>query len=586
MAIERLLGEEIGPLAGKLHTGRSRNDQVATDVAMVVQAHSLRAIELAGAAMERLLELAERHRDWPMPGYTHLQRAQPVYLGHHLLAYFWMLARDVLRFQFALDSASVMPLGSGALAGVNWEIDRRAVADDLGFEHVSHNSIDGASNRDFVLDYLAAASTCAMHLSRLGSEIVIWSSTEFGFCELDESFSSGSSIMPQKKNPDSAELLRAKSPRVAADYLALLGTMHALPLTYGKDMQEDKEPLFDAIDTVELCLDATEGMLAGIAFDRERLEAASGRRDAGRDRDRRPAGPQGGAVPRGARDRRRPGPRRGRARQVALRADPRGAARSAPSTSTTPSTRCCGARAGWSRSGSRAAPAPRRSSEQIDAGARDPGRGRGAGRAKSGREHGAARRRRAARRRLLRPLRPRRSPATWSAAGSSTKVAAARSSRPRATSATIPPATPTSGSPPRTEVLFGPPGRAYVYLSYGIHSLLNAVAEPEGEAAAVLIRALEPTAGLEEMRERRGERRDVDLCSGPGKLTEALGVGLDANGADLSARPRSCCCHREPSWRGEIVTGPRIGITKAVERPWRFCLAGSRFVSRPRPGRG
>jgi len=276
MAIERLLGEEIGPLAGKLHTGRSRNDQVATDVAMVVQAHSLRAIELAGATMRRLLELAERHCDWPMPGYTHLQRAQPVYLGHHLLAYFWMLARDVLRFQFALDSASVMPLGSGALAGVNWEIDRGAVADDLGFEHVSANSIDGASNRDFVLDYLSAAAICAMHLSRLGSEIVIWSSSEFGFCELDESFSSGSSIMPQKKNPDSAELLRAKGPRVAADFLALLGTMHALPLTYGKDMQEDKEPLFDAIDTIEPCLEATEGMLAGIAFDRERLEAASG----------------------------------------------------------------------------------------------------------------------------------------------------------------------------------------------------------------------------------------------------------------------------------------------------------------------
>ncbi|HMJ73386.1 MAG TPA: argininosuccinate lyase [Solirubrobacterales bacterium] len=276
MAIERLLGDEVGPLAGKLHTGRSRNDQVATDMAMVVQVHSLQAIDLAAAAMERLLELAERHRDWPMPGYTHLQRAQPVYLGHHLLAYFWMLARDVLRFQFALDSASVMPLGSGALAGVNWEIDRGAVADDLGFEHVTHNSIDGASNRDFVLDYLSAAATCAMHLSRLGSEIVIWSSSEFGFCQLDESFSSGSSIMPQKVNPDSAELLRAKSPRVAADLLALLGTMHALPLTYGKDMQEDKEPLFDAVDTVESCLDATEGMLAGIAFDRERLEDASG----------------------------------------------------------------------------------------------------------------------------------------------------------------------------------------------------------------------------------------------------------------------------------------------------------------------
>ena len=263
--------------------------------------------------MERLLELAERHRDWPMPGYTHLQRAQPVYLGHHLLAYFWMLARDVLRFQFALDSASVMPLGSGALAGVNWEIDRGAVADDLGFEHVTPNSIDGASNRDFVLDYLAAASTCAMHLSRLGSEIVIWSSCEFGFCELDESFSSGSSIMPQKKNPDSAELLRAKSPRVAADYLALLGTMHALPLTYGKDMQEDKEPLFDAIDTVELLPRRDRGHARR---DRVRPRAARGRlrrRDARRDRGRRPAGPQGRALPRGARDRRRPGPRRGRA---------------------------------------------------------------------------------------------------------------------------------------------------------------------------------------------------------------------------------------------------------------------------------
>jgi argininosuccinate lyase len=276
MAVERLLGDEIGPLAGKLHTGRSRNDQVATDVAMVVQAHSLRAIELCGTTMERLLALAETHRDWAMPGYTHLQRAQPVYLGHHLLAYFWMLARDVLRFQFALDSASVMPLGSGALAGVNWEIDRESVAADLGFEHISHNSIDGASNRDFVLDYLAAASACSMHLSRLGSEIVLWSSSEFGFCELDESFSSGSSIMPQKQNPDSAELLRAKSPRVAANYSTLLGVMHALPLTYGKDMQEDKEPLFDTIDTIELCLDATEGMLAGIEFDRGRMEEASG----------------------------------------------------------------------------------------------------------------------------------------------------------------------------------------------------------------------------------------------------------------------------------------------------------------------
>jgi argininosuccinate lyase len=275
MAIERRLGELVGEVAGKLHTGRSRNDQVATDVAMVVQSHSLRAIELLRALMLRLLDLAERHRDWPMPGYTHLQRAQPVYLGHHLLAYFWMFGRDVRRFRFALQGSGVMPLGSGALAGVNWEIDRDSVADELGFDSVSQNSIDGASNRDFVLDYLAAASSCAIHLSRLGAEIVLWSSTEFGFCELDESFSSGSSIMPQKKNPDSAELLRAKSPRVASDYAALAGAMHGLPLTYSKDMQEDKEPLFDAVDTLELSLEVAEGMLAGIRFDRDRLAAAS-----------------------------------------------------------------------------------------------------------------------------------------------------------------------------------------------------------------------------------------------------------------------------------------------------------------------
>jgi argininosuccinate lyase len=276
MAIERLLGEEIGALAGKLHTGRSRNDQVATDIAMVVNAASRRAIRLCAATMERLAGLAETHRDWPMPGYTHLQRAQPVYLGHHLLAYFWMLSRDARRFGFAAESASVMPLGSGALAGVNWPIDRDIVAAELGFAGVTPNSLDGTSNRDFVIDYLSAAATCAMHLSRLGSELVIWSSSEFGFCELDEAFSSGSSIMPQKKNPDAAELLRAKSPRVAAAHGTLLGVMHALPLTYGKDMQEDKEPLWDAIDTIEASLEAAAGIFEDIVFDRERLEEASG----------------------------------------------------------------------------------------------------------------------------------------------------------------------------------------------------------------------------------------------------------------------------------------------------------------------
>jgi argininosuccinate lyase len=275
MAIERRLTEIVGPLGGKLHTGRSRNDQVATDVALYVRDHAARAGQLAGSLMGRLLELAERHADWPMPGYTHLQRAQPVYLGHHLLAYFWMLRRDAGRFAQVGESAGQLPLGSGALAGVNWDLDRHQVAGELGFDSLAPNSIDAVSNRDFVLDYLSAASICAMHLSRLGAEVVLWSSDEFSFCEVAEDFSSGSSIMPQKKNPDAAELLRAKAPRIASGFLTLAGVMHGLPLAYSKDLQEDKEALFDAVDSLELCLEAAERMLAGLSFDRERLAEAA-----------------------------------------------------------------------------------------------------------------------------------------------------------------------------------------------------------------------------------------------------------------------------------------------------------------------
>jgi argininosuccinate lyase len=276
MAIERRLTEIAGPVGGKLHTGRSRNDQVATDLALFVRARADRAIELTGSLMTRLLALAEAHVDWPMPGYTHLQRAQPVYLGHHLLAYFWMLSRDARRFAAARAAAAEMPLGSGALAGLNWDLDRDRTADELGFEAPAANSIDAVSNRDFALDYLYAASLCATHLSRLGSEIVIWSSQEFGFCEAADDFSSGSSIMPQKKNPDAAELLRAKAPRVIASLTTLAGVLHALPLAYSKDLQEDKEALFDAVDTVELGLEAAERLLQGLTFDRERLAAAAG----------------------------------------------------------------------------------------------------------------------------------------------------------------------------------------------------------------------------------------------------------------------------------------------------------------------
>jgi len=230
----------------------------------------------ASASIARvLIDAAEAHLDWPLPGYTHLQRAQPVYLSHHLLAYVWMLLRDRARFAFAASQTAALPLGAGALAGVNFDTDRDAVAAELGFERVAPNSIDAVSNRDFVLDYLSAAATCMTHLSRLGAELVLWSSEEFGFVTLPDAWTSGSSIMPQKKNPDAAELLRAKAPRVVAHLSALHGVMHALALTYNKDLQEDKEHLFDTVDTLDLCLAAAAGMIGGARFDRERMSAAA-----------------------------------------------------------------------------------------------------------------------------------------------------------------------------------------------------------------------------------------------------------------------------------------------------------------------
>jgi argininosuccinate lyase len=275
MAVERRLTEIAGPVGGRLHTARSRNDQVATDMAMFTRAHALRSLESLQGLQSVLVQLADRHLDWPMPGYTHLQRAQPVYLSHHLLAYFWMFRRDALRFESVLGSTIELPLGAGALAGVNFATDRGFLARELGFSGVAPNSIDAVSNRDFVLDFLAAAATCATHLSRLGAELVLWSSDEFGFCEMSDAWASGSSIMPQKKNPDAAELLRAKAPRVVGHLAALHGVLHGLPLTYNKDMQEDKEHLFDAVDTLDLCLQAARGMLGSISFDRERLAAAA-----------------------------------------------------------------------------------------------------------------------------------------------------------------------------------------------------------------------------------------------------------------------------------------------------------------------
>ena len=252
-------------------------------VVVMMQTHSaggitekdLQMAERIEDLMSALLDAAEAHIDWPLPGYTHLQRAQPVYLGHHLLAYVWMLERDRRRFRFVGTQVADLPLGAGALAGVNFDTDRRMVAAELGFTGVAPNSLDAVANRDFVLDWIGAAATCATHLSRLGAELVLWSSEEFGFVRLSDAWTSGSSIMPQKKNPDAAELLRAKAPRVVGHLSAMYGVLHALPLTYNKDMQEDKTHLFDAVDTLRLCLAASSGMVRGATFDRERMAGAA-----------------------------------------------------------------------------------------------------------------------------------------------------------------------------------------------------------------------------------------------------------------------------------------------------------------------
>ena len=277
MAVERRLTEQVGEAGGRLHTGRSRNDQVATDT-------RLHAKKLAEGLMHQVLDLrqalldvAEREFGVVMPGYTHMQRAQPVLFSHHLLAYYWMFARDYTRLAAAWESADVMPLGSAALAGTTYPLDRESVAHELGFSEVSPNSMDAVSDRDFLLDLSYACSVSMMHLSRLCEELVYWSSGEFGFVTLSDAYSTGSSIMPQKKTPDFAELIRGKTGRVYGDLMALLTTMKGLPLAYNKDMQEDKEGVFDAVDTLGDSLVVMTGMIRTLTVNEERMrEAAHG----------------------------------------------------------------------------------------------------------------------------------------------------------------------------------------------------------------------------------------------------------------------------------------------------------------------
>ncbi|WP_415183314.1 argininosuccinate lyase, partial [Phaeovulum sp.] len=275
MNVEARLKELIGEPAGRLHTARSRNDQVATDFRLWVRDQCDAAVSGLGALIRAMLAQAEAGADWVMPGFTHLQTAQPVTWGHHMMAYVEMLGRDMSRFADARARMNECPLGAAALAGTSFPIDRHATATDLGFDRPMANSLDAVSDRDFALEFLSAAAICATHLSRLAEELVIWSSAQFRFVALSDKWSTGSSIMPQKRNPDAAELIRAKIGRILGATVALFTVMKGLPLAYSKDMQEDKEQVFDAADTLMLALAAMEGMMKDLTVRRENLESAA-----------------------------------------------------------------------------------------------------------------------------------------------------------------------------------------------------------------------------------------------------------------------------------------------------------------------
>ena len=594
-AVERRV-TEITPAGAKLHTGRSRNDQVAADVRLWTRG-ALDEVAAAVLGLQRtLLRCAEQAGEALLPGYTHLQQAQPVLLAHHLLAHGWALARDVQRLDRGAQArADVSPLGAGALAGSSLPLDPQHTAAELGFGAVFDNSLDAVSDRDFVLDALYALAALGVHLSRLGEELVLWSSAEFGFVELDDAYATGSSMMPQKKNPDVAELARAKAGRLIGHLTGMLATLKGLPLAYAKDLQEDKEPLFDAFDTVRLTLAALDGLVATARFDTDRMAvAASSPYAAATDLAERLV--VAGMPFRQAHATVGELVRRSLAGEGALaelvaadeRFGPEAAALLEPGASA-------------ARRNTPGAGGPEAVARQIEQLPRAARRGcrwpaRTALRQKGdatllqassqiglGVSGGTADAKRLSRDFYARGVLE-VAPELLNKVLIAPDGRAGRIVEVEAYGGDGDPGSHASrGQTKRNATMFGPPGRLYVYFTYGMHWCSNVVVESDGTAGAVLLRALTPLAGLDAMFEARGPvaRRERDLCSGPAKLTQALGIDGALDAADLVDADRGVTVADDGTAPPtDPATSGRIGLRNGAELPWRFYVPGVRDVSR------
>ena len=550
---------------------------MATDLRLYLRAAARDLVRLVAALQEALIGRSEEMVDAPAPGFTHLQHAQPVSFGHELAKHVHALARDTDRFRDWDRRAAFSPLGAGALAGSSLPLDPRAVAVELGFTDAVPNSIDAVSDRDFAVEMLFVCTLLAVHLSRLGEEVCLWASREFAWATLDDAYATGSSIMPQKKNPDVAELARGKAGRLIGNLAGLLATLKGLPFAYNRDLQEDKEPVFDAVDTLALVLPAMTGMVETLTFDTARMAAAA---------------PEGFALAtdvaewlvraglpfRDAHEVAGACVRACERRGIEL-TDLSDADLAAISPALTPAVRDVLSVDGSLQSRSAyGGTAPDRVREQL--GRRAAGRRRRASRGRTP-EPGAERPRPARR------TGPRGRPDAARLAGPRRGSDSAAHARWRRTTARAwtPGRMPTAAATPRNAVMFGPPGHAYVYFTYGMHWCLNVVTGPAGVATAVLLRAGEVVDGVELARARRtASRRDTDLASGPARLAQALGVDGTFLGVDMLRRgaPLQLLPPPPGAPAGTIRRGPRVGLSAAADLPWRFWLDDDPTVSQYR----